>query len=609
MSEENKPITVNTQVVKKVTFGRVFWPSFVAVLIASIVGIFLFFIVLGGFISSFGPDSKSTSLSENAVLHMKLEGLIAEKAKADFDPTTFKMEHQLGLNNILHGLDVAKNDKKIKGIFLEIGDMTCGMSTARELRDAINDFEKSGKFVVAYNGGEVVGLRKYYISSAANEIYAFPTSPMEFVGLGGELSFFKNTLDKMDVEMQVIRGKNNDFKSAVEPLYLDKMSDSSRVQVERYITMMWKDLRNDIAKDRKVSAERLNQIADELLIRRSKDAVKYKLIDGVKYRDEVLALVAKKAGVSTNDLKLEPFEKFARKKYFQDQTLVRADNPNVAVILAEGDVSTDGDGLTSKEICKLFQDVRKNKSIKTVVFRINSPGGSALASDEIWREVKLTNEKKKVIVSMGDVAASGGYYVAAPANYIFAEPTTITGSIGVFGVIPYTGKLMEDHLGVTFDRVGTNKHSVLSTNKKLSEEEMSMIQGEVDMIYDDFLDRVATGRGMTKEQVNVIARGRVWTGRDALRIGLVDKLGGLNDAIAYASKTAKLKSTKVLYYPLVKEDKFADFIEQIADEEENLEVKQSLKLPESLMKQYSQLKSIENMTGMQMRMPFMINFN
>ncbi len=454
-----------------------------------------------------------------------------------------------------------------------------------------------------------VGLRKYYISSAANEIYAFPTSPMEFVGLGGELSFFKNTLDKMDVEMQVIRGKNNDFKSAVEPLYLDKMSDSSRVQVERYITMMWKDLRDDIAKDRKVSAERLNQIADELLIRRSKDAVKYKLIDGVKYRDEVLALVAKKAGVSTNDLKLEPFEKFARKKYFQDQTLVRADNPNVAVILAEGDVSTDGDGLTSKEICKLFQDVRKNKSIKTVVFRINSPGGSALASDEIWREVKLTNEKKKVIVSMGDVAASGGYYVAAPANYIFAEPTTITGSIGVFGVIPYTGKLMEDHLGVTFDRVGTNKHSVLSTNKKLSEEEMSMIQGEVDMIYDDFLDRVATGRGMTKEQVNVIARGRVWTGRDALRIGLVDKLGGLNDAIAYASKNAKLKSTKVLYYPLVKEDKFADFIEQIADEEENLEVKQSLKLPESLMKQYSQLKSIENMTGMQMRMPFMINFN
>ena len=210
---------------------------------------------------------------------------------------------------------------------------------------------------------------------------------------------------------------------------------------------------------------------------------------------------------------------------------------------------TDGDGLTSKEICKLFQDVRKNKSIKTVVFRINSPGGSALASDEIWREVALTNKTKKVIVSMGDVAASGGYYIAAPASYIFAEPTTITGSIGVFGMIPFTGKMLENKLGMTFDRAGTNKHSVMTTNRKLTPEEFTIIQEEVDAIYAQFLERVSVGRGMTTEEVNTFARGRVWTGTDALAIGLVDELGGISSAISYAAKKASIKDKKILYYP------------------------------------------------------------
>ena len=614
MSEENTIVknTENQQqipVVKKVTFGRVFWPSLVAVIVASIVGMIIFFVMLGGFINSFSPESKPVAIESNTVLHMKLDGAVNEKSNSNFDINTFKMKNDLGLSDILHGLEVAKKDAKIKGIFLELGNIQCGITVARELRNAINDFESSGKFVVAYNAGEVIGLRKYYISSAANEVYAFPTSTMEFVGLGGELTFFKNTLDKLDVEMQVIRGKNNDFKSAVEPYFLDKMSDSSRLQMERYITSIWQDMRTDIAADRKVSAEKLNQIAEDMLIRRAQDAVQYKLIDGVKYRDEVMQIIAKKVGASNaNDIKLQEFEKFAKKRFYQDQVLAKADEPNVAVILAEGGVATEGEGLTSKEICKLFQEVRKNKSIKTVVFRINSPGGSALASDEIWREVKLTNATKKVIVSMGDVAASGGYYIAAPASYIFAEPTTITGSIGVFGVIPYTGKLMENHLGLTFDRVSTNSHAVLSTNRKLTEQEIGIIQEEVDMIYDDFLSRVAEGRKMTKDQVNVVARGRVWTGRDALKIGLVDKLGGLSDAIAYASKEAKIGKTKVLVYPLVKEDKLGDFLEQLEDEEE-ISVKQSTQLPESLLKNYEQLKSLEKIQGMQMRIPYEINFN
>lgn len=609
MSDETTRTVNNTPPQKKVTFGRIFWPSLVAVIVASIVSMILFFVMVGGIIGSLTPESTPVSITENTVLHMKLDGQISEKASSSFDPMSFKMNTQLGLGDILHGIEVAKTDKKIKGIYMELGNISCGVSTAREIRNAINDFEESGKFVVAYNAGEVISLKKYYISSAANEVYAFPTSTMEFVGLGAELTFFKNTFDKLDIEMQVIRGKNNDFKSAVEPYFLDHMSDSSRLQMERYITSLWQEIRSDIATDRKVNSEKLNQIAEEMLVRRAQDAVQYKLIDGVKYKDEIMEIIAKKAGVkSSKDLHLQAFEKFAQKRYLQDQKLAKNDNPNIAVIVAEGGVAVDGDGLTSKEICKLFQDVRNNKSIKTVVFRINSPGGSALASDEIWREVKLTNQTKKVIVSMGDVAASGGYYIAAPASYIFAEPTTITGSIGVFGVIPYTGKMLENHLGLTFDRVSTNSHAVLSTNRRLTDSEKALIQEEVDMIYDDFLDRVATGRGMTKEQVNVIARGRVWTGRDALKVGLVDKLGGVKDAIAYAAKEAKITNTKVLYYPLAKEDKFAMILEQF-EEQDEVKATKSVQLPESILKNYEQLKSMEQIQGMQMRLPFDLKFN
>ena len=279
----------------------------------------------------------------------------------------------------------------------------------------------------------------------------------------------------------------------------------------------------------------------------------------------------------------------------------------LAVIIAEGGVSKSGEGLTSDEICKLFKEVRAKQSIKTVVFRINSPGGSALASDEIWREVKLTNEKKKVIVSMGDLAASGGYYIAAPASTIFAEPTTITGSIGVFGVIPYTGKMMENKLGFTFDRAATNSHSIITTNRKLSEEEFALVQRNVDDIYDQFKARVAEGRGMTKEQVDVIARGRVWTGRDAKNIGLVDELGGLTDAITFAAEKADIKKLKVLYYPLVEQDKLGEFLEQLEEQEDIAIEKPELILPKTLVSYYEQLKKLESYQGIQMVLPYEIN--
>jgi protease-4 len=590
---------------KKISFSGVFWPSLVAVLVASVVSLILFFLMLGGIIGSFEDFSPpTTTIEDNTILHMSLKGDIGEKSETKLNPGTFQLEKKTGLSAILHGIDHAKKDSRIKGLFLELDDLNCGFATAREIRNALKEFKKSGKFIVAYNKGEVITQRDYYLSSVASEVYCFPTSVMEFTGLGAELTFFKGTLEMLDVEVEIIRGKNNDFKSAVEPFFLKEMSDSSRVQINRYLQSIWLDIRQDISTDRGVSIVKLNEIADNMLIRKAKDAKQFGMVDDVKYRDEVIDLLKKRIKLAKGkELKMPDFNKYAKSKFLEDQLLTKSDEPNIAVIVAEGEVSTDGEGLSSKEICKLFQDVRANKSIKAVVFRINSPGGSALASDEIWREVELTRKKMKVIVSMGDVAASGGYYIAAPAHRIFAEPTTITGSIGVFGMIPYTGKMLENKLGISFDRAGTNRHSVLSLNRKLTPEELNMMQEEVDDIYSDFLNRVSTGRKMTTSRVNAVARGRVWTGTDAIRIGLVDELGGLVDAVEYAAKQIGVKKGKVLYYPLVEEDKLGDFLEMLEESELDQTETQSA-ISEELLLYYKRLRKLENMRGMQMRMPF-----
>ena len=594
---------------KKVTFGRIFWPSLVAMLIASIVGLILFFLILGGVIGGL-TESPSYSIEDKTILHMSLKGEIAENSSSTFNPAEMGIENKIGLSDLLFGLEKAKTDDKIKGVFMEIDNLQCGFATAREIRNAINDFEKSGKFVVAYNGGEVITQKEYYISSAANEVYAFPTSTMEFVGLGAELMFFKNTLDMLEVEMQVIRGKNNDFKSAVEPFFRTEMSDSSRLQIEKYLSSIWSDIRIDISRDRKISASELNDIAENLKVRRAADAVKMKMMNATKYRDEVLAILVKKSGAkNVDDLEFNEFEKYAKKKFYNDQIGIKFGKPNIAVILAEGDVSVDGAGLSSQKICKYLREARLDKNIKTIVLRVNSPGGSALASDEIWREVKLANQKKKVIVSMGDVAASGGYYIASPADRIFAEPTTITGSIGVFGVIPFTGNMLQNKLGLTFDRAQTNKHSVLSTNRRLSPEEFATIQEEVDAIYLDFLNRVSTGRGMTVEAVNAIARGRVWTGTDALNIGLVDQLGGIKEAINYAAKQAGIKDQKIRYWPEKKEDPIFELIEDLTKEEQASIKSSYSEMPESLKFYYQQFKKLEQLKGIQMRMPYEIVLN
>ena len=547
---------------------------------------------------------------DSTVLHMTLSGAIGERSSSSLNPSSFTMDKTNGLADILTGLKKAKEDKHVKGIYLELENVQCGYATAMEIRDALKDFKKSGKFLVAYLNGEVITQKQYYISSVSDEIYGFSNSAMEFIGLGGELMFFKNTFDKLGIEMQVVRGSNNDFKSAVEPYFRTDMSDSSRVQTQRYMASIWSDVRSQIAADRKITAAQLNDIAENAKIQRVDDAIRFKLIDAAKYRDEVEAIILKKSKLK--DLKnIMTFEEYAAKG-FKNKQLAFGDEtatPNVAVIVAEGAITVDGDEMTSDKVCKYFREVRNNDKIKVVVFRVNSPGGSALASEEIWREVSLTTKKKKVIVSMGDVAASGGYYISTPASTIFAEPTTITGSIGVFGVIPYTGAFMENKLGLTFDRVQTNKHSVLSTNRKLTPEELTLIQTEVDQIYTQFKKRVADGRGLTAAQVQTIARGRVWTGSDALKIGLVDKLGGVNDALAFAIKEAKIKDARVQYYPKVKEDPIEDLLEQLSDEDqESVKIKQNA-VPKVIDDLTKRLMKLESYTGIQMRMPFEIDLH
>ena len=587
---------------KVISFGKVFWPSLMASVVVLTLLVLFFFVLFGSLFT--GPEP--FAVKDKTVLHMTLSGQINESSNSEFNPSSFQMEQQIGLSDILYGLEKAASDKRIEGIFIELDGAQCGYATASEIREALVNFqEESGKFVLAYHKGEAVGMKQYFIASAAKENYGFPSTMFEFGGLGAELMFFKGMFDKLDLEMQVVRGSNNDFKSAVEPYFLEKMSDSSKHQIERYLTSMWEDIRQTIGDAKGISPADLNTYADSTYIRRMHDAVTYKLIDAVKYRDEVMEMLVQYSGAKDVDnLEFVSFEKFARKKFENNQKIVNGSSKstaNIAVILAEGGVTTTGDGLASDKITKLLRQARLDDNIKTIVFRVNSPGGSALASDEIWREVVLAKAVKPVIVSMGDVAASGGYYIAAPATRIFAEPMTITGSIGVFGVIPYTGGMLENKLGLSFDRVSTNKRSVLTTNKKMTPEELQIVQDEVDYIYDEFLQRVAEGRGMTKEQANVIARGRVWTGKDAVSIGLVDELGGLKDAIAYAALEAGLESPKVQYLPEIKKEPIQELLESLT-EENQVSVKQGI--PEELLEYYSKLRSLENYVGIQARLPY-----
>jgi len=602
---------------KKYTFFKIFWPALTATAIASLLGVILFTTLIGGMIGGLAGGFSASfetreKISPNSLLHVRLDTKIQERSASNLDVFSLSVNSSLGIVDILDGLERAKKDKNIQGVFLEIGNMSSdGYAIIKELRNALIDFKKSGKYIIAYNSGEHISLKKYYLSTCADELYGFPNSNISFLGLASEQTFFKNTFEKLGIEMEIVRGKNNDFKSAVEPFFMDKMSDSNRLQSQVFLQTIWKEICQDIAKERKLSTQVLNKYADELTIRTVNDAVKAKLIDGAKYRDEVITILKKKLKIKAqDDIKWVYFEKYAKSTLKDNQKKVKKEEPNIAVIVASGNIVVDGNGddvLSSTELCKLIEQARDNKSIQTIVLRINSPGGSALASEEIWREIQRTDSIKPVIVSMSNLAASGGYYIATPASRIFAEPTTITGSIGVFGVIPYIGNFMNNKLGISFDYVQTNKHQALTTNRKLTSEELGVLQDEVDNIYSDFITKVAKGRNMSITEVDKIARGRVWTGYDALQIGLVDELGGLKNAIEYAAKNKKIKNPKILHYPQVQDSGIeAILLEQLQNS--HITAQKNNTISAELINSYKTISELEHIHGIQMRLPFFITF-
>ncbi|MBI3134611.1 MAG: signal peptide peptidase SppA [Bacteroidetes bacterium] len=595
------------------TFWKTFWASLLSSVLAGLIAMAVFFMILNAMLAGFDDlfTPKKLVVKENSVLHMDLSGDIGDYTYADFNPASFAINKKFGLYEILEGLKIAKEDKNIEGIFLNCGDLSTGMATTKEIRDGLIDFKTSGKFIYAYS--ENYSKKAYYVASAADSVFVFPSGMIDFLGLGAEIMFVKGALEKLDVQMQIIRGSNNKFKSAVEPLMYEKMSDESRLQTQTYINSLWNTMLSAISESRGISVSELNEIADSVYIRKSGDAVDYKMADGIMYYDEVLELLKSKAGTKEGEeLELVNFQKYALKKTKHERTLRKLDKKNIALIFAEGDI-VDGDGevgeIGGNSLAELIRDARTDSTIKAVILRVNSPGGSALASDVIWREVTLTKAVKPFIVSMGDVAASGGYYISCAADKIFAEPNTITGSIGVFGIVPYTGDMFKNKLGISFDHVTTNDHAVLSTNRKLTDSELLIFQEGVDDIYLDFITKVAEGRGMTTAEVDSIGQGRVWAGTDAKRIGLIDEYGGIYDAVFYGAEQAGIakEDIKIKIYPEKEEDNLFEILDNLENIEEASLKKSNLEM--QLFEIYNYLMTIEGKSSIQARMPYLFWIN
>jgi protease IV len=591
-----------------------FFKYFLASGLAYIVfGLILFLIIIG--ISSVifeGPEP--VSVERNSVLHLKFDQPISETSYFQLEPTALKAVNVMGLNDIVRSIDYAAEDDKIKGIYLEPSFMSVGLGGLEEIHDALERFKKSEKFIVAYS--EAYSQGGYYLASVADEIYVYPTGAMEWSGLSSEKMFFKQMLDKVGLEMQIIRGSNNKFKSAVEPYFLEKMSDANREQTEKYLFSFWDHWVAEISKARGVSVSDLNSFADNMTISSPAKAVENKLATAVKYQDEVEGILKEKLSLTEKD-KLKSVGLSDYMEYTKTKLLVKNSGvKNIAIVYANGEI-VSGKGtaemIGSETTVQHLRKARNNDSIKAVVLRVNSPGGSALASDVIWREIELIKKSgKKVVVSMGDLAASGGYYISCNADRIFAQENTITGSIGVFGVVPNAQKLMNEKVGITFDRAKTNEHAdLMSFTKPLTDEEYSVIQKEVDRIYDDFISRVAEGRGISKAMVDSIGQGRVWSGKDALSINLVDEIGGIEEAVAYAAELAKISNPRVMDIPKKKVDAAEEILKALSQDNEDNEVSAFYKpgsFSGEIMEQLKQLNSInlQSQDRIQARLPYLI---
>lgn len=572
-------------------------------------GIFLicvFFVVIIVGIISIATGEKTVEVQPNSVLRININYPVAERTPnnplADLGIFGLDEDKTVGLNDILANIKKGKTDNNIKGIFLDESYMLSGQATTEEIRNALIDFKKSGKFIVAYS--EIYTQGFYYLASVADKVYINPKGIFEFRGFSSKIMFFKGALDKLGIEAQVI--KVGTYKSAVEPFILDKMSDANRMQVNTYLGSLYDYYLTGISKSRKINKDSLANIANNLLIQSPKDALKYKLVDGLKYKDELLDELKKRTGISQNrNIKSVNIANYTNAEDGKkDDDAIGNTNTRIAVVYASGEI-TGGEGtennIGSEKISKALRQVRLDDKVKAVVLRVNSPGGSSLASDVIWREVMLTKKVKPVIVSMGDYAASGGYYIACAADSIIAEPNTITGSIGIFAILPNMQKFFNDKIGITFDGVKTGKYADLGdVSRPLNPEEKAVLQTQVNRGYDDFTKAVANGRHKTQAYINSIGQGRVWTGTQAIKIGLVDKLGNINDAIRSAARKAKITDYKLVSYPEQKSS-FRNIGRTLRSEIRTSMVKSELG---DNYKYYEQIKIVSQMSGVQARIPY-----
>jgi len=575
--------------------------TIVGIIITTLLGI----LILAGIVGAMaGASDTTTVLKPNSVYEIDLEGTLVDRSQEDPFTAAFAeamgqpQTKSLGLDDVLANIEKAKNDANIVGIYLKGGSLNAGFASIKEIRNALIDFKKSGKFIVAYSDN--YSQKMYYLVSVANKILINPQGMVELKGLSAETMFFKNTLDKLGIEMQIV--KVGTFKAAVEPLVTTQMSDSNRKQVTVYMGSIWKTYLTEVSASRKISVEQLNEYADEMMLFQPTEKSKeYKLVDSLVYIDQVDSILKSSAkGLGKEDHLI--FVKHSAMNKLPDTS--KFDKNKVAVIYAIGEITDEnGEGIVANDLIKTISDVAKDSAVKAVVFRVSSPGGSAYASEQIWHALNQLKAKKPLIVSMGDYAASGGYYISCMADKIIAQPNTITGSIGIFGVIPNI-KGLNEKLGVTYDGVKTNKMSdAISVNRPFTPEERDLMQNYVNRGYELFVKRCATGRGMTIDQIKAIAEGRVWTGEDALKIGLVDRIGGLSDAIKMAVNKAKLKTYNVSEYP-AKENFEAKLLKSFTEDMETRFVKAQLGEQYNLFKQ---IKNLDKINGIQARLPYDLN--
>ncbi|NUY81652.1 signal peptide peptidase SppA [Flavobacterium sp. MAH-1] len=530
--------------------------------LATVVGLFLFFMIsffmLILFSALFGGDPDAVNVQDNSVLVFDMENVSNDYGGKYSDPlvTMFSEGKSIGVSDILNAISEAKNDDKIKGISILNDNSLTGIAQTKALRDALLDFKKSGKFVVAYSNA--YSQKEYYLNSVADEIYLNPGGEVDFKGLSTEVMFFKDFQEKSGITMEVIR--HGKYKSAVEPFLDNKMSEANREQLTALLNSIWNSIATEVSQSRKIPIEKLNELANTLGARTPEMAKANKLIDKITYEDEYHNDIRKRLKVDQD----EKYNKVELLDYARNVATTPSNfaSDKIAIVYAQGEIlSGEGDVgyIGEGSIRRSLQEARKDENVKAVVLRVDSPGGSALTSDLIWREIELTKKKKPVVVSMGNYAASGGYYISCNANKIFAESGTITGSIGVFGTLPNVTKL-SNKIGINSVQVKTHANaSGYSPFVPLDDNFRNQIQGEIERIYTTFTTKVAQGRKMTVAQVDSIAQGRVWTGAEAIKIGLVDKIGGMDDAIKEAAKLAKTTDYRTQDFPEY-DKKFADLL-------------------------------------------------